>query len=100
MACGGPESTLRNDAPKALYCMWRTVSPTREEEALQQFQGKLAVLTGGGMGMGRELVRQLSADGCHVAMCDVSEDAMAETKALSEETAPRGTKITTTSRAR
>src|SRR5258706_1391532 len=75
--------------------MWRTVSPTREEEALQQFQGKLAVLTGGGTGMGRELVRQLWADGCHVAMCDVSEDAMAETKALSEESAPAGTKVTT-----
>jgi NAD(P)-dependent dehydrogenase (short-subunit alcohol dehydrogenase family) len=75
--------------------MWRTVSPTREEDALQQFQGKLAVLTGGGTGMGRELVRQLSADGCHVAMCDVSEDAMAETKALSEQAAPAGTKVTT-----
>ena len=62
---------------------------------MQQFQGKLAVLTGGGTGMGRELVRQLSADGCHVAMCDVSEDAMAETKALSEESAPAGTKVTT-----
>ncbi|MEP6660406.1 MAG: SDR family oxidoreductase [Acidimicrobiales bacterium] len=62
---------------------------------MQQFQGKLAVLTGGGTGMGRELVRQLSADGCHVAMCDVSEDAMAETKALSEQAAPAGTKVTT-----
>src|ERR1700704_3853600 len=64
-------------------------------KALQQFQGRLAVLPGGGTGMGRELVRQLSADGCHVAMCDVSEDAMAETKALCEETAPAGTKVTT-----
>ena len=27
-------------------------------------------------GMGRELVRQLAAEGCHVAMCDVSAENM------------------------
>lgn len=38
---------------------------------MKDFGGKLAVVTGGGSGMGRELARQLVADGCDVAMCDV-----------------------------
>ncbi|MEN9793267.1 MAG: hypothetical protein RL330_1345 [Actinomycetota bacterium] len=43
------------------------------------YRGLTAVVTGGGTGMGRELVLQLTREGCDVAMCDVSEDAMRET---------------------
>ena len=49
---------------------------------MKDFTGKTAVVTGGGTGMGRELVCQLIKEGAHVAMCDIFEEAMAETAAL------------------
>ena len=61
---------------------------------MESFAGRIAVVTGGGTGMGRELVRQLSAEGCHVALCDVNEATMAETCSLAEKEAPAGTRIT------
>jgi len=45
--------------------------------------------------MGRELSRALTAEGCSVAMCDVSEANMAETKRLCLTDAPQGTLIST-----
>ena len=35
---------------------------------MKSFHGKIGVVTGGGTGMGRELVRALTKEGCHVAM--------------------------------
>jgi NAD(P)-dependent dehydrogenase (short-subunit alcohol dehydrogenase family) len=62
---------------------------------MQDFAGKMAVVTGGGTGMGRELARQLIAEGCSVAMCDVSAKNMAETIALCEaDGVPQGARIT------
>ena len=62
---------------------------------MKNFRNKLAVITGGGTGMGRELARQLSAEGCHVAMCDVLSENMAETKRLCDASAPAGVRVTT-----
>jgi NAD(P)-dependent dehydrogenase (short-subunit alcohol dehydrogenase family) len=62
---------------------------------MKDFSGKYAVITGGGTGMGRELAIQLAAEGCNVAMCDVSPENMVKTKEMCIAQGTQGTKIAT-----
>jgi NAD(P)-dependent dehydrogenase (short-subunit alcohol dehydrogenase family) len=57
---------------------------------MTSYAGKLAVVTGGGSGMGRELVRELAARGCSVATCDWNADAVADAAAAAQACAPDG----------
>ena len=41
-----------------------------------------------GPGMGRAICEALAEEGCHVALCDVDEVAMAETKRLCDAVTP------------
>jgi NAD(P)-dependent dehydrogenase (short-subunit alcohol dehydrogenase family) len=64
-------------------------------QPIDDFDGLIAVVTGGGTGMGRELTIQLATDGCDVAICDISQEPMDETVAMAEAAAPEGTRLTT-----
>jgi NAD(P)-dependent dehydrogenase (short-subunit alcohol dehydrogenase family) len=61
---------------------------------VDSFEGKLAVVTGGGSGMGRELARQLAAQGCSVAACDLNSGTVEETAALARAGAPPAVRVT------
>jgi NAD(P)-dependent dehydrogenase (short-subunit alcohol dehydrogenase family) len=58
------------------------------------FEGKIAVVTGGGSGMGRELVVQLAAAGASVATCDLHRDSLTGTVERAERQAAAGARIT------
>ena len=62
---------------------------------MKSFEGRIAVITGGGSGMGRELALQLVAMGCDVAICDVFAETMAETQRLCLTQARQGTRVST-----
>ena len=61
---------------------------------MESFTGKLAVITGGGSGMGRELGRQLAQQGCSVAACDLNGPAVARAALAAQQDAPPGVLVT------
>ena len=49
---------------------------------LSQFKSRVAVITGAGSGMGRELACQLASAGCHLALSDINMNGLNETVEL------------------
>jgi NAD(P)-dependent dehydrogenase (short-subunit alcohol dehydrogenase family) len=62
---------------------------------MKKFSGKIAVITGGGTGMGRELAIQLAREGSHIAICDVMPENMQRTRELCLEAGPADLRVTT-----
>lgn len=62
---------------------------------MRDFSGRLAVITGGGNGIGRALALALAAEGASLALCDVHQAALEETARLATAGAPQGVKVTT-----
>ncbi len=54
---------------------------------MQQFQHKVAAITGAGSGIGRGLALELATRGCHLALSDVDDTGLAETAAMVEQAA-------------
>ena len=61
---------------------------------MDSFARKLAVVTGGGSGIGRAVAQQLAAQGCSVAACDLDAETIAETTAMAMDDAPPGVRVT------
>ena len=51
---------------------------------MEHFADRLAVITGAGTGMGRELALALAKEGAHLALCDVASDTLEETAAAAQ----------------
>lgn len=49
---------------------------------MKNLKSKVAVVTGAGSGIGRELALNLAAQGCRLALADINKAGLAETVAL------------------
>ncbi len=62
---------------------------------MRELRGKIAVVTGGGSGIGRALACRLARLGCSVAVCDLRNATLTETRDLALAEAADGVVITT-----
>jgi len=51
----------------------------RKRNAMR-FEGKVAIVTGAGQGMGRQVALDMAAEGARVVICDIQQDALDEVK--------------------
>ena len=52
---------------------------------MQDFTDRVAAITGAGSGIGRALALRLAREGAHLALCDIDDEGLAATVALSED---------------
>jgi cation diffusion facilitator CzcD-associated flavoprotein CzcO/NADP-dependent 3-hydroxy acid dehydrogenase YdfG len=84
-------SAMRRD-PTEDQAMKLTNPGTKTAGTPDRFVGRVAAITGAGSGIGRCLAEQLARRGAHLALADINEAGLEETKALCE---GHGVKITT-----
>lgn len=54
----------------------------------KRLEGKVAIITGGGVGMGRATTLRFLEEGAKVVVADINEETMAQTEALAREISP------------
>ena len=60
-----------------------------------KFDGNVAVVTGAGDGMGRELTKALVSHGCSVAICDINMNSLIITREEATAIAVNGATVST-----
>ena len=60
---------------------------------MDNFEGKYAVVSGAGSGIGRAIAKQLVAEGCHVSLCDVQPRGLEESIKLCKANNPYGVQV-------